>query len=195
MSGLPDAPAPRILRSETVQPWIDGYAFLQAAQEEARTIQAATRTIEEEARAAGFARGREEGLEDAARLLATTADEVERYLAGLECGLADLALAVVREVLGDVDVAERIALSAKRALSAFREQQGLVLYVAPDQVDATHGRLGSVLADRVTVVADDSLAPEQARLSSAASSIELTLETQLQALRETLLPRSAEPAP
>ena len=30
--------------------------------------------------------------EDAARLLATTADEVERYLAGLECGLADLAL-------------------------------------------------------------------------------------------------------
>jgi len=179
LSGLPDAPAPRILRSDTVQPWIDGYAFLQAAQEEARTIQAATRTIEE----------------DAARLLATTADEVERYLVGLECGLADLALAVVREVLGDVDVAERIALSAKRALSAFREQQGLILYVAPNQVDATHGRLGSVLADRVTVVADDSLAPEQARLSSAASSIELTLETQLQALRETLLPRSAEPAP
>ena len=195
MSELPVQPGQRILRSEAASQWIDGYAFLQAAREQAQAIQADTRQIEETARAAGFERGREEGLEEAARLIAATAGNVDAYLAGLESGLADLALGIVLQVLGELDRAERIALATQRALSAFRERQALTLHVAPGQVEALRLQLGPVLCERVTVSADDTLTNEQARLSSPVASVELTMEAQLRVLREALLPQSMEPAP
>lgn len=195
MSVLPAQPPPRILRGEAASQWIDGYAFLQAAREQAQAVQANTRRIEELARAEGFARGCEDGREEATRLIAATAGRIDTYLAGLETGLADLALEIVQQVLGELDVNECIALATRKALSAFREQQALTLHVAPAQVEALRLLLGPELSARVAVSADDGLVDAQARLSSPVASIELALEAQLRALREALLPAAMEPAP
>jgi type III secretion protein L len=88
-----------------------------------------------------------------------------------------------------------LLLSCTRtALSAFRESQALVLYVAPAQLADISAQLEPELAARVSVEGDASVAPGHARLSSPIASVELGLDTQLQIIRQTLVPQADETA-
>ena len=94
-------------------------------------------------------------------------------------------------MLGELDNAERVVRCTRQALSAFRQDQALTLWVPPAEVDALRQRLkleGLALA----VDADEQLGAGQARLSSPAGSVELGLEAQLQTLRRSLLPFAEE---
>lgn len=187
MSTLPSKPGQRIVRAEQAAQWIDGYAFLQAAREEAERTQGELQQLRDQAREEGLAAGRAEGQREAAELLARTAVQVDDYLAGLEAQMTDLALGIVRRVIGELDDGTRLALCTRQALSAFRESQRLRLQVRPDQLEAVRGQLVD-LGERLQVEADDSLAAGHARLSSLQASVELDLHTQLQGLRQALLP-------
>ncbi|TBU78932.1 HrpE/YscL family type III secretion apparatus protein [Pseudomonas daroniae] len=187
MSTLPSKPGQRIVRAEQAAQWIDGYAFLQAAREEAERTQGELQQLRDQAREEGLAAGRAEGQREAAELLARTAVQVDDYLAGLEAQMTDLALGIVRRVIGELDDGTRLALCTRQALSAFREAQRLRLHVRPAQLEAVRGQLVD-LGERLQVEADDSLAAGHARLSSPQASVELDLHTQLQGLRQALLP-------
>ena len=191
MSTLPGKPGQRILRAEQAGQWLDGYAFLQAAREEAERTQAALQQLRDQARDEGLAAGLAEGQREAAQLLARTAQQVDDYLAGLEAQMADLALGIARQVIGELDDATRLARCTRQALGAFRHAQRLRLQVRPDQLDAVREQL-SDLGERLEVEADDGLAAGHARLSSPQASVELDLHTQLQGLRQALLPGSLE---
>lgn len=191
MSTLPGKPGQRILRAEEAAQWLDGYAFMQAAREEAERTQAALQQLRDQARDEGRAAGLAEGQREAAQLLARTAQQVDDYLAGLEAQLTDLALGIVRQVLGELDEASRLAQCTRQALGAFRQAQRLRLQVRPDQLDAVREHLRD-LGERLDVEADDTLAAGHARLSSPQASVELDLYTQLQGLRQALLPGSLE---
>jgi type III secretion protein L len=196
MSNLPSRPAARILRATEAQLWTDGYAFLQAARDEAELIRQDSGHWLEQARAEGFESARLEGAEQVSALLAHTSAKVEAYLAGLESALADLALGIAREVLEGMDDAERVVSCTRKALAAFRQDQALTLFVPRLQVEAVRRRLKSELDSlpAITVESDDQLTFGQARLSSPVGSVELGLDAQLQALRRSLLP-FAEVAP
>lgn len=187
MSTLPSKPGQRIVRAEQAAQWIDGYAFLQAAREEAERTQGELQQLRDQAREEGLAAGRAQGQREAAELLARTAVQVDDYLAGLEAQMTDLALGIVRRVIGELDDGTRLALCTRQALSAFRESQRLRLQVRPAQLEAVRGQLVD-LGERLQVEADDSLAAGHARLSSPQASVELDLHTQLQGLRQALLP-------
>lgn len=191
MNELPSRPAARILRADEAALWTEGFAFLQAAKDQAEQIRADSDQWLQAARAEGFESARQAGAEQAAQLLVQTQSQVQHYLSSLETSLADLALGIVREVLGELDNADRVVRCTRQALSAFRQDQALTLWVPPAEVDALRQRLkleGVALA----VAADEQLGVGQARLSSPAGSVELGLEAQLQTLRRSLLPFAEE---
>ncbi len=191
MSELPSKPGQRILRAEQAAQWIDGYAFLQAAREEAERTQADLQQLRDQAYEEGRAAGLAQGQREAAQLLARTAQQVDGYLAGLEAQMADLALGIARQVIGELDDATRLAQCTRKALDAFRHDQRLRLQVRPDQLEAVREQLRD-LGERLEVEADEGLAAGHARLSSPQASVELDLHTQLQGLRQALLPGSLE---
>ncbi|WP_017477029.1 FliH/SctL family protein [Pseudomonas sp. PAMC 26793] len=189
MSELPSRPAARILRADEAALWTDGFAFVQAAKEHAEQIKADSDQWLYTARAEGFESARREGAEQVAQLLLETQAKVQHYLAGLEASLADLALGIVREVLGELDDTDRVVRCTRQALSAFRQGQALTLWVPPAEVNVLRQQL---LKDGIAVEADTQLGAGQARLSSPAGSVELGLEAQLQSLRRSLLPFAEE---
>lgn len=190
MTDLPTRPASRILRAAEAQRWIDGYAFVEAAREQARQIREQSHQWLEQARAEGFEKARQEGAGQQALLLAQTSAQVNDYLAGLEASLAELALGIARQVLGELDERERLLRCAAQALSAFRQDQRLTLLVPRSEVEGLRQRIAQepgALRD-LNIEGDDQLQSGQARLVSPAGSVELGLEEQLDNLRRALLP-------
>lgn len=146
------------------------------------------------AREAGFESARLQGAEEVSLLLTRTAQQVDAWLSGLEASLADLALGIAREVLDDMDDAERILRCTRKALGAFRQDQALTLWVAPADARAVRERLhaGMDQLPAIVVESDEQLQPGQARLSSPVGSVELGLDAQLTNLRRSLLPFADE---
>lgn len=194
MNELPSRPSAKILRQADAAHWVEGYAFLDAAREEAQTLRTDTQRLVDEARSEGREQGRAEGLQEAAVLLAQTSVQVDDYLAGLESAVADLALDIVRQVLAPMDVTTVLLSCTCKALSAFRESQPLILYVAPAQLADVSAQLEPALAARLSVEGDASVTAGNARLSSAIASVELGLDTQLHIIRQALVPQADESA-
>jgi len=189
MSALPNRPALRILRAEQA-----GYAFIEAAEAHAMSIRRDSEQWLQAAREAGFESARLQGAEEVSLLLTRTAQQVDAWLSGLEASLADLALGIAREVLDDMDDAERILRCTRKALGAFRQDQALTLWVAPADARAVRERLhaGIDQLPAIVVESDEQLQPGQARLSSPVGSVELGLDAQLTNLRRSLLPFTDE---
>jgi type III secretion protein L len=194
MSALPNRPALRILRAEQADLWIDGYAFVQAAEARALSIRQDSEQWLQAAREAGFESARLQGAEEVSLLLARTAQQVDAWLSGLETSLADLALGIAREVLDDMNDAERILRCTRKALGAFRQDQALTLWVPAADARAVRERLHAGLDQlpAIVVESDEQLQPGQARLSSPVGSVELGLDAQLTNLRRSLLPFTDE---
>ncbi|EPM69895.1 type III secretion component [Pseudomonas syringae pv. theae ICMP 3923] len=190
MSELPSRPASRIVRAAEAAQWIDGYAFVEAAHRQARSVRENSAQWLEQARAEGFERARQEGAEQVAALLAQASLGVDRYLAGLENELAELALGIARQVLGEMDDRERLLRCTAQALSAFRQDQALTLYVPLAEVEGLRQQLGHapLALKALSIVGDDQLQAGQARLGGPAGSVELGLDAQLDNLRRALLP-------
>ena len=126
-----------------------------------------------------------------ATLLAQTRADVDRYLAGLESSLAELALGIARQVLGEMDDRERLLRCTAEALAAFRQDQALTLYVPRADVEGLRQHLAQdapLALKSLSIVGDDQLEAGQARLGGPAGSVELGLDAQLDNLRRALLP-------
>lgn len=188
MNALPTRPAGRFLRAAEARAWQDGFGFIEAAREQAAQLRERAMTEADTARRQGYAEGRAQGADAAAELLARTQADVDRYLAGLEDQLAQLALGIVRQVIDGLDDAERIAALAARALADFRDEQALSLRVAPERVAAVQRRLAERLGDAAPdVIGDAHLHGAQATLVGAMTEVELDAEAQLEAIARALL--------
>lgn len=188
MNALPTRPAGRLLRAAEARAWQDGFGFIEAAREQAAQVRERAMTEADTARRQGYAEGRAQGADAAAELLARTQADVDRYLAGLEDQLAQLALGIVRQVIDGLDDAERIAALAARALADFRDERALSLRVAPERVAAVQRRLAERLGDAAPdVIGDAHLHGAQATLVGAMTEVELDAEAQLEAIARALL--------
>ncbi|GGJ85813.1 FliH/SctL family protein [Pseudomonas matsuisoli] len=185
---LPKRPAGPIVRSEKVECWTDGYAFLEAAHLEALRIR---EEAEEEAEAR-FAKAHAEGLQmgryAAAELLARARARLDAYVCGLEGQMAELAVSLVRQLVLDQPQPDVIAGLASRALAEYRDRQGLSLHVSPEWAQPVQARLEASLpaADMPRVVSDPQLDGIQATLVGPFAVVDLDLESQLEQLLGTL---------
>jgi type III secretion protein L len=190
----PSRPGARLLKAAEADAWRDGFALLEAARGEAERMRGELAQVREEARQAGFQAGEEEGRQQAARQLLETQADINRYLAALEPALADLALAIARQVLTELAPDVSLARRTRQALSAFSREQALTLWVPQDRVAGLREALDEVSAQRLRVEGSADLSGDEARLVSPAGQVDLGLDSQLALIRQALLP-PAEPAP
>ncbi|MFJ3007440.1 FliH/SctL family protein [Pseudomonas fluorescens] len=197
MTQLPNRPASRILRAAEADQWIDGYAFLQAARDEAERVRRDSELSLQEARDLGFAEARRQGDARVIECLARATAQVDAYLAGLETALVDLALGVVRHVLDDLDHFDLLLGCTRKALQGFRQDQQMTLFVPPSELDALRERLNNDPLDwsSLTLEGDARLAEGEARLGGPVGWVDIGLDAQLENIRSSLLPFAEERAP
>lgn len=184
---LPARPPGRILRREDAQAWLDGYGFLSAARAEAQRLVSEAEQVQANAQAQGFEHGLREGREHLAASLAEQQARLQRWLAQAHSELADLALGITRQLVGELSGAERIAALARVALNDFAQGQALRVQVPPTELEHARQALNQAGLG-LAVEVDDLLHAGQARLVGPLGSVELGLEAQLQQLRRALLP-------
>lgn len=184
-------PRGRVVPAAEIRAWEDGRSYLEAAAQEADRLRREAIAAFEEARKQGFEEGRKEGVEAAARLLAETAVNSDQHLARADGQIVDLALAVVRRVLGDFDVAQLTRNAVRHALSRQRQDQHLTLHVAPDMVEGLRADIDAGfepgLRHLITVEPDPRLDQSQCRLASDVGFVDLGIDAQLKAVHKGLV--------
>jgi type III secretion protein L len=183
-------PRGRVIPAKDIEAWETGKAYLKAAAEEAERLKEEARGAYEEAKRRGFEEGRKEGAAAAAKLLAETAQKADLHLARSDRQLVDLALAVVRRVLGDFDVGQLVRNAVRHALAKERQDQHLTLYVAPEMVDPLRadvdGLFDPAVRHLIAIEPDSRLDQGQCRLASDVGFVDLGIEAQLRAIHQGL---------
>jgi type III secretion protein L len=177
---LPAGPGVRLLRREEAAYWMEGYSFLEQARQ--------AYTSEHER---GHADGWAAGMKEASVLVAETAVKADRYLLSLETGVAELAMSIVRRVLGEFDGAELIARVTLQALYAFRQEKALTITVNPQALQKVSKVLASH-AERLQfefvykIESDTALPLSTCVIATEFEVLEASLDAQLQALSAAL---------
>jgi type III secretion protein L len=189
MTEMPNRPVARIIRAEDAASWIDGFAFLERARAEAAAIRAAAEEEVAKAREAGRQEGRRSGEAEAAALLMRTQVDVERYLASVEALVAALAIEIVERVIGTIGDAELVARAAAQALETLREEKAVVVNVAPELVGEVQLRLSALGPTGMTirVAADRHLSSRQCMVTTPATSMDVGIDAQLDAIRAAMI--------
>lgn len=192
---LPRRPYARVIKAAEADAWRDGYAFLEKAEVAARKLRDDSKRLY----AAEYSRGYDEGLaaghEEALRLVAETTGKVDAYLGSLQDEVVDLALDIVRRMLGDFDVSHLVAKAAAQAVSDIRRARYVRVRVHPDAADAVRTEIDAVTSGMdpapgfdITVEADDKVAPGTCTVTTEATVIDASIAAQLSAFRAALLP-------
>ncbi|CAN7144250.1 type III secretion system stator protein SctL [Bosea sp. LjRoot90] len=195
MADLPSRPPRGLIPAEQADAWNDGFAFLAAAREKASAIEAATRDEGNQVLAQAMAAGRERGEAEAAERIGRAIADVDAYFAGLSGELADIAFAVVRDVIDQFDRRDIVAMVALKALSAFRRSRTLTVRVHPDHVEAVNETLQeAVRAGGIEIALEVSSDPGMARdgcvLTSDVTTVDAGIDSQIEALRRGLSRRT-----
>lgn len=192
----PDRPSRSILNQQEASAWQDAYKF--RAEVEARLVEAQSEAqktalqIHAQARAQGYADGKAAGELEATRLITETAAKVDRYLQSIERDVADLAIGIVRRVLGDFEGAHLVAAAAKEAVAELRQERMLKVTVHPEaleRVRTTLARLGP--AGPLVVEADARLKKTACIVATNSLVVDAGIEAQLAAISAAL----RDPAP
>ncbi len=183
-------PRGRVIPADEISAWRTGQGYMEAAAKEAERLKAEAIDAFEETKKNGFEEGRREGAEATARLLAETTLLADRHLADADRQVVDLALAVVRRVLGEFDVGQLTRNAVRHALSKQRQSQHLTLYVAPDMVDRLRADVDAefdpAVRHLITVEPDPRQGEGQCRLASEVGFVDLGIEAQLRAIHQGL---------
>jgi type III secretion protein L len=189
--GLPAEPGPRILRAAEARAWRDGYRFLAAARDVSVKAKEHAQTAYNAAYESGFAEGRAAGAIEASRLVSDTTFAVDRYLKRLEKEVGHLALDIVRRVIGQIDIADLVALTASQVMAEFRHEKNLKVTVHPVAADRVSAALAALTQDdlpAVTVESDPALDEGACILASDFAVVNASIDAQLRAFEASLSP-------
>jgi type III secretion protein L len=185
---LPKRPSGRILRAAEAGAWQDGFAFLAAARRKAEHILQAAHQEYARQFEIGCADGKSKGDSEAARLINEAVVKVDRYLGGIENEVINLALDVVRRVLGELDVNALVARAARQAIAEMRQAKYVTVSVHPDAAKAVRDELHDIylhdgnLGFRVEIRADKTLAQDACTVSTDVTVFDARIGTQLDAI-------------
>jgi type III secretion protein L len=189
-------PRGSVIRADEVAPWHDGRAFLEEARRRGTEIIADAQETYERERHRGFEDGRRAGVEEAIQLVAATKAQADTFVARLETELADFVVEIVQEILTPFDAADLAARAVIKALQTMRSHAQLSVRAAPDDVVELRARLAVLLgsADRaaVPVEPDPNLDKGRCLLVSEFGQVDVTIETQLQLMAQSLKASAAQ---
>lgn len=177
----------RVLKASEASLLLEAGALLDAARERAAEMEREAQAAYKRRREEGYRDGQEEGrLEHAEKVLETVLSSVE-YIEGIESTLVRVVTEAIRKVIGEVDENERIVRIVRNALTTVRNQQRVLIRVAPGDEKAVREALAAMLAavpgstSFVDVVADARLERGACLLESELGVVDASLETQLKA--------------
>lgn len=186
---LPTGPGARILRAADADAWQDGYRFLAAARDTAASVEENVRSARDAGYEKGFAEGYAAGSVEATELVLRTTLSIDRYVAGLEKEIGNLAMNIVHRVLGKFDTGDLVARAAAQAATEFRDAKAVKIAVHPASVDRVKAALAALpKAGRpaATVEGDPGLAEQACLLVSDFAVVNASIESQLRALAANL---------
>lgn len=161
------------------------------ARQRKREIERDAAQIFEEAKAAGYAAGREAAAAEAVQNLAALKLDTDRWRRSIEAEMIEVVMRAVTRVIGEIDDLELVQRVTAAAVAELRDVGRIALHVAPADQRAVREHL-SVLTQAfpgveiVDVVADPTVGRGGAVLKSALGSIDARIETQLTGLRAAL---------
>lgn len=188
---LPNRPMGRIIRARETQAWQDGFQFLASARNEAEQLNADARLCYANEFAQGYEDGKAEGAVEAAKLLSDVALKVDRYLESVEVEVADLALEIVRRVLGEFEPDVLVAKAARQAIWDLRRSKYLKLSVHPVAASAVRDQLDDILIDsdlglNIEIESNAGLDEGACTITTDASVVDASLNAQLGAIAATI---------
>ena len=165
-------------------------AIIADAEARAREIIASAQEAHEAERKRGYEDGREEAqIESAERMIETTSRTID-YFSRIEGEMVELVLGAVSKIFSDFDDEARVLLVVKSALGAVRNQKQMTLRVPPHHLDTVRAHVNELLAaypgvGYLDISADPRLGGDSCILESEIGIVEASVESQIQALRNT----------
>lgn len=187
----PIRPPGRVLKAQQARAWLDGFAFVEAQKAALEAQRKASRKAYGDSYAQGYEDGRSEGVAESARLVHETTLKVDRYLNTLRSELTDLAVEIVRRVLGSFDTGNLVACAARQAIADLRRAKYVRIAVNPGMEETVRNEIGQMRADDglelpIEIRGDPELAPDACILSTDHVVIDASLHAQLEAIRASL---------
>lgn len=185
------APNTKILKAEEVQAFIEADKILDEAKARAKEILKNAEKAYEEQKARGYLDGQTEGkLEHAEKLMETALSSIE-FLEKIESTVVDIVNESIMKVIGELDADERIVRIVRTALQHVRNQQQIVIRVAPSDEKAVRSALEAMIQNRsprgfLDISADPRLEQGSCILESELGIIDASLSTQLKAIENAL---------
>ena len=135
----------RVLKASEASLLLEAQTLLDAARERAAEMDREAQAAYERRREEGYRDGQEEGrLEHAEKVLETVLSSVE-YIEGIESTLVRVVSEAIRKVIGEVDENERIVRIVRNALTTVRNQQRVLIRVAPADEKPVREALAAML--------------------------------------------------
>jgi type III secretion protein L len=182
--------AARIMTAETHRSFLSASEMLCCAQQLADE----TTVMAEAGYQKACERGYREGLEQA-RIQATRENiqisiQRRRSLESLEGSISALVLQTLRQILGEIDRAERVCMLVREALTRLGQLHGEIdVHVHPDLAAEVANRMSlwhTAQSVSLRAIADPTLAPDACRVVCSSGSVSADLQKQISALESAL---------
>lgn len=184
-------PQSRVIRAAETKVLNESAAFLAESQKAAAAIREEAQQAFENAKRSGFEEGRREGASEASQVVMDATFKLQTELAGLETVLAEIVMTSIEKVLGTFEHVELVRRAVKTAVFERQHEWGLTIRVVPNRVDEVRALLQDILGPQFdaairSVEGDAQLQTENCVIVSPFGAIEIGIEHQVRALRETL---------
>ena len=179
----------RVVKAHEAGILLEADKLLAAAAQRVAEMEDAARAAYEQQRAQGYADGQEDCRAEYAEKMLEVALQSVDYLENLEKTIVNVVTEAVERVMGEMDADERIVRIVRTALTAVRNQQRVVVRVAPADEKAVTEALAPMLSSGpggssfLNISADPRLAPGSCILESELGVLDASLDTQLNAIK------------
>lgn len=187
-NSLSTAPKSKIIKAEEMQSLLEANELLETAKARASEILENAEKAYVERKEQGYLDGQLEGkLEHAEKIMETVLSSVE-FIENIENTLVDIVHESIVKVIGELDDNERIVRIVRTALQHVRNQQQIIIRIAPQDEKYVRNALSAMLTQRqgsgyLDIQANPRLQPNSCILESELGVIDASLDTQLKALK------------
>ncbi len=189
--GITLAADQKILRASDYQEYLSAAMLVDAAKEQAKSIEDEASAVYEEQKKLGWQAGMEAVRAEQAALIHETQLKCQQYYKVVEEQLTDVVLQSVRRILSDYDDVALTLQVVREALSLVSNQKQVTLRVAPEQVAEVREQIASVHKDfpeisYIEVSADARLDAGGGILETEVGVIDASIDGQMSALTQAL---------
>ncbi len=187
-------PDTRVVKADDALALENAHEIVAAAERRAEELVEETKRQYASEKERGYADGQEQArIEHAEQIMDTIGQTVE-YFGQVEGKVADVVMAALRKILGEMDQDEVVLRAVREALAVVRDQPDMTLRVSSVQVEGIRAKMDEILrggdgVGHINVVADQRMLPGSCRLETELGVVDVSIDLQLASLEKALKSR------